>query len=102
MEQGELLHSHPGLLDGIFALQGHPSPAAKLLQFARSVPGVAGILVGHKSRDHVEANLAVSKVPRLGEKAFDLVRAQVAAAVRRAAAAEQAQAQAQQRQARRV
>lgn len=69
----------------MFSLGDQPSGAAKLLQFARSVPGVAGVLVGHKAREHAEANVAVSKTPRLGDEVFDLVRLQVAGAMARAA-----------------
>ena len=83
--QGELLRAHPGLLDGVFSLGDQGSGAAKLLQFARSVPGVAGVLVGHKLREHVEANSAVARTLRLGDEVFGLVRAQVAGALKRAA-----------------
>jgi hypothetical protein len=46
------------------------SAAAQLLQFARSVPGVATALVGHKTPAHVAANTGLSCVPPLSAREF--------------------------------
>ena len=59
-----------------------PSPAqggagARLLQVARSTPGVLCALVGHKERDHVEGNLALALEAPLGEAAFASVAARL-------------------------
>jgi hypothetical protein len=51
------------------------------------LPGAAGVLVGHKAREHVEPNVALSHAPRLGDDVFWLVQAQVTAALRPAAVA---------------
>lgn len=63
------------------ALSTLHSAGAKLLQLARSTPGVAAVLVGHKSHDHVEANHEVSEDPRLGPKRWQLTHEEVVAAL---------------------
>ena len=46
-------------------------PGAQALQFTRSVPGLTSALVGHKSPDHVRANLALlASHPPLSEDLF--------------------------------
>ncbi len=73
ISQGELL-SRPTLqLDAIPALATLPSAAAKLLQLSRSTPGLTSALVGHKRREHVEANHEVAMEPRLTPKRFKLL-----------------------------
>ena len=54
----------------------NPAPAATddagaaSLHLARSAPGLATALVGHKRRSHVDANLAVLREPPLSPAAF--------------------------------
>jgi aryl-alcohol dehydrogenase-like predicted oxidoreductase len=79
--QGTLVRAGAGALDAIYGLADLASPAAKLLHLGRSTPGVASVLVGHLSREHVEANTAVAHTQRMGPEAFEVVRAQVAAAL---------------------
>jgi aryl-alcohol dehydrogenase-like predicted oxidoreductase len=83
--QGTLVRAGSGALDSIYGLADLASPAAKLLHLARSTPNVASVLVGHLSREHVEANTAAAHTQRMGAEAFEVVRAQVAAALAQAA-----------------
>ena len=50
----------------------------KLVQIARSTPGIIATLVGHKSKQHVVANLALSDkqplTPRMFESLMDALR----------------------------
>jgi hypothetical protein len=48
-------------------LAGIQGTAPRLLQLARSSPGLLTSLVGHKAPANVEANTALSHVPPLGE-----------------------------------
>lgn len=48
---------------------------ARLLQLARSTPMVLSSLVGHKTPEHVTANLQVGKVEPLSWDAFHSVQA---------------------------
>ena len=48
--QGQLLQGLVGPLDQILGLKDAHSTALKLLQYARSVPGVASVLLGQKVR----------------------------------------------------
>jgi hypothetical protein len=41
--------------------------------------------VGHKAREHAEANVKVGKAERMGAEVFGIVRAQVGVALQRAA-----------------
>lgn len=84
--EGELLPVATGALDAILALESMPSTAAKLLQLARSTPGIASTLVGQKTREHVEANARVARARQLSAEVHAVARAQVAAALRREAA----------------
>jgi len=79
--QGELLRPGSASLEGIPALASLPAQAAKLLQVTRSTPGVTTALVGHKLREHVEANHKVSQEPRLGPARWMAVHEQVAGAL---------------------
>ena len=49
----------------------------KLLQIARSTPGIVATLVGHKSKTHVLANTALSNVQPLTPAQFKSVVAAV-------------------------
>lgn len=55
--QGQLLDQ-----DALPAFGGLTTPAQRCLQFVRSQPGIIAPLVGHKTPDHVQDNLAVAKV----------------------------------------
>ncbi len=46
--QGKLLQGFVGPLDRMLGLAEAHTTAGKLIQLARSVPGVTGVLVGHK------------------------------------------------------
>jgi hypothetical protein len=46
--QGQLLQGLVGPLDHVMGLEDARSTALKLLQYARSVPGVASVLLGQK------------------------------------------------------
>lgn len=50
-------------------LAGIDGTAPRLLQLARSSPGLLTSLVGHKAPAHVDANAALTHVPPLGEGA---------------------------------
>lgn len=52
----------------------------KLLQIARSTPGLVATLVGHKSKIHVIANVALSDIQPLDQQQFESVMAQLAVA----------------------
>lgn len=45
----------------------------KLLQIARSTPGLVAALVGHKSKQHVMANVALSNIQPLTPQQFESV-----------------------------
>lgn len=45
---------------GIAELEGIDGAGPRLLQIARSTPGLISTLVGHKSQEHVLANIALS------------------------------------------
>jgi hypothetical protein len=51
-----------GALDGVLQLSPLRTTAAKLLQLARSAPGVVSTLVGHKTREYVEDNVQVRRI----------------------------------------
>lgn len=44
--------------------------APKLLQIARSTPGLIASLVGHKTKEHVLTNIALSNKQPLGKQEF--------------------------------
>lgn len=50
-----------------------PYESAKLLQFVRSTPGIVAPLVGQKTSDHTNQNIAISKYPRLTQGEFNEV-----------------------------
>jgi predicted aldo/keto reductase-like oxidoreductase len=58
--QGELAAADLSFLGGLPRL----SAAQRLVQFSRSVPGVATVLVGLKQRRHVDEALEVATLPR--------------------------------------
>ena len=73
-----------GSLDSILELEAKgkdqdllSSTSAKLLQLARSTPGVMAALVGHKTREHVESNVKVSFTSALTDEEFRVVQAKI-------------------------
>jgi aryl-alcohol dehydrogenase-like predicted oxidoreductase len=62
--QGQLAH---GLPPSIAQSMPGLDDAQRALQFARSTPGLGCALVGMKTREHIEANLALLQHPPLGE-----------------------------------
>jgi aryl-alcohol dehydrogenase-like predicted oxidoreductase len=48
-------------------LDNLPAMSLKLLQFARSTPGVAAPLIGQKKTNHTKENILISKYPPLNE-----------------------------------
>jgi aryl-alcohol dehydrogenase-like predicted oxidoreductase len=54
-------------LDACEDLAGIEGAGTKLLQIARSVPGVLSVMVGHKTPGNVDKNLALTKVAPLPE-----------------------------------
>eukprot|EP00877_Chromochloris_zofingiensis_P007465 jgi/Chrzof1/2972/Cz12g06160.t1 len=73
LSQGQLVRGRLGEYDDIFALRNITTTSGKLLHYARSTPGVAAALVGHKTQEHVRSNLQLSKVPRMSKKLFKAV-----------------------------
>eukprot|EP00882_Tetradesmus_deserticola_P015181 GHRQ01016165.1.p1 GENE.GHRQ01016165.1~~GHRQ01016165.1.p1 ORF type:complete len:313 (+),score=148.62 GHRQ01016165.1:722-1660(+) len=71
--EGQLLQGLVGPLDHIMGLKDARSTALKLLQYARSVPGIASVLLGQKAQEHVEANVPLAAAPRLAPKMWELV-----------------------------
>ena len=59
--QGQLAQQLPAAIGE--ALGGLMSDAQRAIQFTRSTPGITTALVGMKSTEHVEHNLATAKVP---------------------------------------
>jgi aryl-alcohol dehydrogenase-like predicted oxidoreductase len=59
--QGQLAQRLPSAIGE--ALGGLTSDAQRAIQFTRSTPGITTALVGMKSAEHVEHNLATAKVP---------------------------------------
>ena len=57
-------------LDGVPELSHIQGTAPKLLQVARSTPGLIASLVGHKSKQHVLANVMLSNIQPLTEQEF--------------------------------
>ncbi len=51
----------------------------KLIQIARSTPGIVATLVGHKFKPHVLANVALSDIQPLTPQQFHLVVAALSA-----------------------
>ncbi len=64
--QGQLTVGLPGSLQAAFG--NLVSDAQRALQFARSAPALTSTLVGMKTREHIEENLAVQKTPPLKNK----------------------------------
>ena len=65
-------------LETVPELQNVSGMAAKLLQIARSTPGIVATLVGHKSKIHVLANIALSNIQPLTKAEFSSVMAALA------------------------
>ncbi|PSC72677.1 Aldo keto reductase [Micractinium conductrix] len=65
--QGKLVarHSLARAVEALPPLQGIEGTGPKLLQLARSTPGLLTTLVGHKAPAHVAANCALTAVPPL-------------------------------------
>lgn len=59
--QGQLARNLPPEIAGVFG--GLQTDAQRSLQFVRSTPGVATVLVGMKQLAHVEENLKVAQIP---------------------------------------
>ena len=57
-------------LAAVPALQQVQGTAPRLLQLARSTPGLLATLVGHKAPEHVQQNCALSKEAPLSEEDF--------------------------------
>jgi aryl-alcohol dehydrogenase-like predicted oxidoreductase len=66
--QGQLLGRLPDPVRAKFS--GVTTDAARAIQFARSAPGVTAPLVGMKTAEHIDENLAVVAVPPLAADAF--------------------------------
>ena len=69
--QGQLASGLPSDLKD--ALPGLKTDAQRALQFSRSAPGVTTALVGMRSQQHVEENLALAAVPPAPAEAFRLL-----------------------------
>ncbi len=65
-------------LDVIPELSNVKGMGPKLIQIARSTPGIVATLVGHKSKPHVLANVALSNIQPLTPQQFNLVMAALA------------------------
>jgi aryl-alcohol dehydrogenase-like predicted oxidoreductase len=57
--------------DGVAAKLSGETPAQRALNFARSAPGVTSSLVGMRTPDHLEENLAAGRHVPMGADAFD-------------------------------
>ncbi|MFH1679930.1 MAG: aldo/keto reductase [Candidatus Eisenbacteria bacterium] len=64
--QGRLLKRFPGFLDK--GMRDLRSKSEKAIQFARSVPGIASVLVGMSRDMHVIENLSLARRPPLTEE----------------------------------
>jgi aryl-alcohol dehydrogenase-like predicted oxidoreductase len=69
MMQGRALGALPESVRAAFP--GLHSDAQRCLQFARSAPGITAAIVGMRDPDHIDENLAVSKVPPLAREAVE-------------------------------
>jgi len=65
-------------LDVIPELSNVKGMGPKLIQIARSTPGIVATLVGHKSKPHVLANVALSNIQPLTLQQFTVVMAALA------------------------
>jgi len=65
--QGQLLA--PGAMPEFNELK----PSLRALQFIRSTPGVIAPLVGHKTKEHVQENLEIMKIPPISENDFHIL-----------------------------
>jgi aryl-alcohol dehydrogenase-like predicted oxidoreductase len=72
LAEGRLLEDEATLkeLNACEELAGIDGAGPKLMQIARSVPGVLSIVIGHKTPINVEKNVALTKVPPLSETEF--------------------------------
>jgi predicted aldo/keto reductase-like oxidoreductase len=68
--QGKLLHM--GLDKS--PLDNLPTTSLKLLQFARSTPGITAPLVGQKKNSHTKENVLISKYPPLNEVEYNITK----------------------------
>jgi aryl-alcohol dehydrogenase-like predicted oxidoreductase len=53
-------------------LDNLPTTSLKLLQFARSTPGITAPLVGQKKNSHTKENVLISKYPPLNEVEYNI------------------------------
>jgi aryl-alcohol dehydrogenase-like predicted oxidoreductase len=58
----------PDVLAG--AMTGCHTDAQRALQFARSTPGITVALAGMSTREHVESNLALARIPPATQDAY--------------------------------
>ena len=62
---------HPCFDDTLgFLRAASPDPVTRQLHVTRSTPGLTTALVGHKTPEHVDANLALLTVPPLSPEQF--------------------------------
>lgn len=75
LKEKELLEDKAMLLalDESPELANVQGPGAKLLQIARSVPGLGTVFVGHKTPAHVEENVALTRTLPLTSDQFAAV-----------------------------
>jgi aryl-alcohol dehydrogenase-like predicted oxidoreductase len=66
--QGRLTQGLPDVLAG--AMTGCHTDAQRALQFARSTPGITVALAGMSTREHVESNLALARIPPATQDAY--------------------------------
>ena len=70
-------HVMQAQLDALPELSNIQGMGSKLLQIARSTPGIVATLVGHKSKEHVLANTALSNIQPLTPAQFNSVMAAI-------------------------
>jgi len=68
-------------LEAVPSLEQIAGTAPRLLQFARSTPGLLTALVGHKAPEHVQQNCALSGEPPLSDAEFRAAAAALGIAV---------------------
>lgn len=81
--QAQLVQSLTGQLDGFVDLLSIANSGSKLLQVARSTPQVSTVLVGHKAKEHVIANVALTQLPPLAAERWGQLSNDVAGLLRR-------------------
>jgi len=61
------------LANGVLPEFNELKPSLRALQFIRSTPGVISPLVGHKTKEHVQENLEIMKIPSISENDFHIL-----------------------------